>query len=50
MAKRKRIYDQIKKYEAEAGDVRAKEEEYQNRVLLRWAEMNGHSKELMVSK
>ena len=50
MAKRKRIYDQIKKYEAEAGDVRAKEVEYQNRVLLRWAEKNGHSKELMVSK
>ncbi|KAL3756981.1 hypothetical protein ACHAWU_004635, partial [Discostella pseudostelligera] len=50
MAKRKRIYDQIKKYSAEAGDVRARDEEYQNRVLQRWAEMNGHSKEMVVSK
>lgn len=51
MAKRKRIYDQIKKYQAEAGEVRAKEDEYQKRVLLRWAEMNGHSREMtMVSK
>lgn len=49
MAKRKRIYDQVKKYRAEAGDTRAKDQEYQKLVLQRWAEMNGHSKAMALS-
>jgi len=41
MAKRKSTNDAIKKIRNEADDVVAKEKEYQNMVLQRWAMMNG---------
>ncbi|KAL3823064.1 hypothetical protein ACHAXA_011116 [Cyclostephanos tholiformis] len=45
MAKRKRTNDEIKKCRSEADDVRAREREYQDMVLQRWAIMNGHGTE-----
>jgi hypothetical protein len=42
MAKRKRTNDEIKRCRSEADDVRAREKEYQDMVLQRWAMMNGH--------
>jgi hypothetical protein len=42
MAKRKRTNDEVKKCRSEADDVRAREREYQDMILRRWAVMNGH--------
>ena len=45
MAKRKRTNDEVKKCRSEADDVRAREREYQDMILRRWAVMNGHVNE-----
>jgi hypothetical protein len=42
MAKRKRTNDEIKRCRSEAEDVRARERDYQDMVLQRWAMMNGY--------
>ena len=45
MAKRARINQEIKQVRVEAPNVREEDSNYQEYVLQRWAEMNGHSKD-----
>jgi len=52
MEKRHRISEEMKECRREARGVRAKDREYRDVVLRRWAEMNGHampSKEVVLS-
>ena len=45
MAKRSRIAKEIMKTKADAPEIVSTEKEYQDLVLMRWAEINGHSKD-----
>ena len=45
MAKRSRIIREIKQVKEEAPRVREEDSNYQEYVLQRWAEMNGHNKD-----
>lgn len=48
MAKRSRRAKEIKEWKEKSAGIVAKEKEYQQMVLERWAQMNGHSKEVTV--
>ena len=45
MAKRSRIIREIKQVKEEAPRVREEDSNYQEYVLQRWADMNGHNKD-----